>query len=97
MTITALLTERCVACDAPISVGFKWSQGSIVPLPSQVRISLLEWSAEDHELVEMKLAPDVGVLIMCEKCRAEFVAEIIAAFMKLSDKKPAEKREATVN
>ena len=70
MTVDAILTTKCETCGIIVAVPHTWNQGVIVPKPSQVRIQLLEWSPENHELIDVKLQPDVSCMLLCENCRA---------------------------
>jgi hypothetical protein len=97
VAIEAVLNLKCETCGAAIVVPYCWNQGVIVPKPSQVRVQLLEWSEENHELIDVKLQPDVSCLLLCENCRAELLAEIIAAVLRLRDKQPEEKPKEVVN
>jgi len=57
----------------------------IVPQASCIDIQHVEWDADKKQLINIETMPELRHMVMCEPCRVEFVADILACFMRLRE------------
>ena len=78
----------CHGCGVSIQVPTTWAQPGVLALqPPQVRVQILEYDENMKQLVEATSSPDLTRLVLCDRCRPDFIHDMIESLLRLRERR----------